>query len=105
MDNLSTSFVSFPCPLTDKFSWNNNCIATNTTNGVDRRSASGTSKRSARGELQKPAAEIAVDPSLPSPFSPTLQPSNGSTGLMKTFILPGEKTGVVRTPQVSEFLI
>ena len=75
------------------------------TNGVDRRSASGTSKRSARGQLQKPAAGIAVDPSLPSPFSPILQPSDGSTGLMQTFVLPGERTGVVRTSNVLEFLI
>ncbi|KAH9077631.1 hypothetical protein EDB83DRAFT_2514346 [Lactarius deliciosus] len=32
---------------------------------------------------------------LPGPFLPTLSPTNGSTGVIKSFILPGNKTGVM----------
>lgn len=62
------------------------------------RTAPKTSSSLARGELQKPAVEIASDLDFPLSSAPTLQPSDGSTGLMKTFVLPGNKTGVVRTP-------
>ena len=33
---------------------------------------------------------------LPPQFIPSLPPANGSTGVIKSFILPGNKTGVVR---------
>jgi hypothetical protein len=67
---------------------------------MDKRTSPSTSKSLASAKIFKPAVEIASDPDLPSPFAPTLQQLGGSTGLMKTFVLPGNKTGVVRDPRV-----
>lgn len=85
----------------DLFSWKNNCVATNQTNGVDRRplaSSSSNKPRSARGGLLKPAPGLAAQLGLPSPFLPTLPSSDGGSGIVKSFVLPGNKTGVVRPP-------
>ncbi len=81
------------------FSWDNNCAATNDTNGVDERSFVGASRsrpRRPHAALLRRTAGEEMELSLPSPFLPTLQPTNGSSTLVKSFILPGNKTGVVR---------
>jgi hypothetical protein len=81
-------------------SWANNCVATNNTNGVDRRSSSGliaqSRPRLARAVVSGPSAVISPAVDLPEQFSPSLTPTNGSTGFLKSYILPGSKTGVVR---------
>jgi hypothetical protein len=85
-------------------SWANNCAANNRTNGVDLRlnssSASQSRLRLPRAAL-KDFGDAAVG--LPGSCSPTLTPTNGSTGVIKSFILPGNKTGVVRLPSPSAF--
>ncbi|KAI0289967.1 hypothetical protein BC826DRAFT_913877 [Russula brevipes] len=73
--------------------WENNCAPTNTTNGVDGRTADATSRRVIHAGLLNPTA--GSDPDLPSPFLPTAPESDGSNSIMKTFILPGNKTGVM----------
>ncbi|KAI0058356.1 hypothetical protein BV25DRAFT_1919409 [Artomyces pyxidatus] len=85
-------------PFTDGPSyWANNCAAKNTTNGVDHRSASHTKRD---GKPLRPMAKI-IDLApktavgLPGPFLPTLSPVNGSEGVIKSFILPDNKTGVM----------
>jgi len=83
------------------FSWENNCVATNRTNGVDRKSLVSSSSiipRFARGGLLNPSPGLAAELRLPSPFLPTLPSSGGSSGLVKSFVLPGNETGVVRPP-------
>jgi len=83
------------------FSWKNNCVATNQTNGVDRKplvSSSSNIPRFARGGLLKPAPGLAAELGLASPVLPTLPSSDGGSGLVKSFVLPGNKTGVVRPP-------
>ena len=79
----------------DLSSWANNCAANNATNGVDGRIGSNTK----RAQKLQPIAALKqqpIDINLPDPFLPTLPPSNGSEGVIKSFILPGNKTGVVR---------
>ncbi|KAI9438205.1 hypothetical protein H4582DRAFT_2148664 [Lactarius indigo] len=79
--------------------WANNCAATNKTNGVDLRSNSSSASQSrvgpARAALMDPAARPKTAVGLPDPYLPTLNPTNGSTGAIKSFILPGNKTGVM----------
>ena len=86
--------------LTYLFSWANNCAANNQTNGVDYR-MSGVSPDSgspalARAALLDPSTHLNTVAGLSDTFLPTLSPTNGSTGDVKSFILPGNKTGVVR---------
>ncbi len=50
-----------------------------------------------------PTAQPKTAVGLPGPFLPTLSPTDGSTGVIKSFILPGNKTGVVRVPATSAF--
>jgi hypothetical protein len=83
------------------FSWANNCAANNKTNGVDNRSGSGDAPldrhrhaRAARMDLTHPNTRI----SLPNLSQSDLTAANGSAGVIKSFILPGDKTGVVRVP-------
>ena len=40
---------------------------------------------------------------LPDRFLSTLRPLHGSTGVIKSLILPGKKTGVVRVHATSAF--
>ncbi|KAI0289964.1 hypothetical protein BC826DRAFT_1106720 [Russula brevipes] len=80
--------------------WDNNCVATNDTNGVDARSGVGASghegrSRLVRSALVNPATGSEINLGLPSPFSPSLPPTEGSTGTVKSFLLPGNKTGVM----------
>jgi len=80
-------------------SWKNNCVANNKTNGVDRRS-SGPSDFSGPGPLLAQRSALLDHPilalGLPTPFLPTLPLNNGSGGVIKSYVLPGTKTGVVR---------
>lgn len=76
-------------------SWDANCAANEETNGVDLRSSA-----SLRGQVKRAKAEIVdKDPGsavgLPGPFIPNLPPASGNSGVIKSFILPGNKTGVV----------
>src|SRR5216683_4792568 len=106
MGQPSISFPSLPVrELTNLFSWANNCVATNTTNGVDQKTAPSSTKRSAHAQLLNPAAGALSELKLPSLFLPTLPPSDGSVSIMKTFILPGNNTGVVCNPGALEFPI
>jgi hypothetical protein len=84
--------------LTTVFSWEANCAAVPGTNGVDLKSDA-LNRRDSKQRLAK-ANIIDIAPKnavgLPDPFLPTLPPTAGSTGVIKSFILPGNKTGVVR---------
>ncbi|KAH9077638.1 hypothetical protein EDB83DRAFT_1502363 [Lactarius deliciosus] len=79
--------------------WTNNCVANDRTNGVDLRSSihrvSRSQPRLARAVLMDPAGQPMTAVGLPGPFLPNLSPANGSTGVIKSFILPGNKTGVM----------
>ncbi|KAI0053221.1 hypothetical protein FA95DRAFT_941421 [Auriscalpium vulgare] len=86
-------------PFTDKASyWANNCAANDDTNGVDRRSDS--TQRTQGNDVLRPIGKI-VDlapkqaVALPGPFVPTLPQVNGSTGVIKSYILDDKKTGVM----------
>ena len=77
-------------------SWANNCVADDTTNGVDAKEDS----FSVPSSVRRPKAEI-IDSSsaafgLPAEFQPALPLAPGSEGVVKNFILEGNKTGVVR---------
>lgn len=81
-------------------SWANNCAATDTTNGAVINPGEGSLEtqrqpqpRLARGALA-PVKSAAIE--VPEDFLPTLTPTNGSTGTIKSYILPGNKTGAVR---------
>ncbi|KAF9557813.1 hypothetical protein CPC08DRAFT_639808 [Agrocybe pediades] len=84
-------------PFTDKASfWANNCAANDETNGVDLRQQS-TFIKPAR---KQPKADIidglkAQAVGLPAPFRPTVPAQPGSDDAIKSFILPGNKTGVL----------
>jgi hypothetical protein len=82
-------------------SWDNNCAATNATNGVDRSSASDgdISERPpllTRAEVSQTVIRPSTAVGLPDHFVPTLEPTKGSDGPIKSYILPGNSTGVVR---------
>jgi hypothetical protein len=99
--SLSISSHTYRDLTSDKYvyhSWANNCAATNTTNGAAITPGKGSLEtqpqpkhRLAQAALVKSAAIEFSDASLP-----TLTPTNGSTGSIKSYILPGNKTGVVR---------
>ena len=59
--------------------------------------------RSPRAALMDPTAQPHTAVGIPGPFLPTLRPTDGSTGVIKSFVLPGNKTGVVRVPAASSF--
>jgi hypothetical protein len=81
--------------------WAANCAATNTTNGIDLL-ASGEQN----GPLspspparRRPIGSIVdlspKDVALPDPFLPNLTSTAGSGGVIKSYVLPGNKTGVL----------
>ncbi|KAK7042445.1 TSPc domain-containing protein [Favolaschia claudopus] len=87
-------------PFTDGPSyWANNCAANEDTNGVDFKSGT-AGLRSNTVKRRQPMANI-VDKStgnaigLPSQFEPTLPTVGGDQGVIKSYILPGNKTGVM----------
>lgn len=85
------------------FSWINNCAANNATNGVDFKvdGALTSNVKPNFAARKQPKANI-IDKStssavgLPPQFEPTLPTVGGDQGVMKSYILPGNKTGVVR---------
>ncbi|KAN0139275.1 hypothetical protein V8E53_002776 [Lactarius tabidus] len=86
-------------PFTDGPSyWLNNCAANNETNGVDLRSSGSLAQsrpRLARAAIKDLGAQAKTAVDLPGSCRPTLTPTKGSTGVIKSFILPGKKTGVM----------
>ncbi|KAF9034688.1 hypothetical protein BDZ89DRAFT_505666 [Hymenopellis radicata] len=79
--------------------WANNCAATESTNGVDfkgeaLKTQTATPRRMmAKGDIRDLGNSNAVG--LPDKFHPTLPPVDGSSGVIKSFILPGSETGVM----------
>ncbi|KAH8986939.1 hypothetical protein EDB86DRAFT_2809239 [Lactarius hatsudake] len=104
---FAASFLG--APFTDGRSyWAYNCAANSGTNGVDLRSGGGGAKsrpRLARAALMVPAAQPKRAVDLPGPLLPTLTPTNGSTGVIKSVILPGNKTGVMFVGSFDEDLV
>ncbi|KAJ7130238.1 hypothetical protein C8R44DRAFT_775165 [Mycena epipterygia] len=90
-------------PFTDQASyWANNCAANNATNGVDLKvGAARTLKDNASARIRKQPKGNIVDKSninavgLPPQFEPTLPTVGGDQGVMKSYILPGNETGVM----------
>ncbi|THH27364.1 hypothetical protein EUX98_g6832 [Antrodiella citrinella] len=85
-------------PFTDRASfWTANCAANEATNGADQRPTGSSARRAtprrARAAIIDSSLKNAVG--LPSPFLPTAPPVNGSTGVIKSFILPDNITGVM----------
>ncbi|KAJ7253056.1 hypothetical protein B0H12DRAFT_602616 [Mycena haematopus] len=85
--------------FTDQASyWANNCVATDGTNGVDFKTSAGLTSNIL--QRKQPKANI-IDKSstnavgLPTQFEPTLPTVGGDEGVMKSYILPGNKTGVM----------
>ena len=83
-------------------SWAANCAATDGTNGVDFKNSGAMAKISAQRAQKLAKASIIQDAApksavgLPSQFQPSLPTVNGSEGVIKSYILPDKKTGVVR---------
>lgn len=80
-------------------SWASNCAANDATNGVDLKNlrTAKPARRLAKGEIVDKSNSSAID--LPPRFQPTLPPVAGSGGVIKSFVLPDKKTGVVsRSP-------
>ena len=81
------------------YSWAANCAANSETNGVDVRQQGGilknarTAPRRAKASIIDGLTSQAIG--LPGPFLPTAPPVNGSEDVIKSFILPDKKTGVV----------
>jgi hypothetical protein len=88
-------------------SWNANCAVNDQTNGVDLKTSNGGAKtrdtrRLMKGDLAPQGAAIVID--LPSKFQPTVPAVNGSAGILKSFILPDKRTGVVSSLWMVETL-
>ncbi|KAJ6591037.1 hypothetical protein DFH09DRAFT_1138386 [Mycena vulgaris] len=90
-------------PFTNQSSyWANNCVANENTNGVDFKvsAAAGLTGNASPKFRKQPKANI-IDKSnssavgLPSQFEPTLPTVGGAEGVMKSYILPGNQTGVM----------
>ncbi|KAF8607362.1 hypothetical protein BDV93DRAFT_553078 [Ceratobasidium sp. AG-I] len=86
-------------PFTDSASyWQANCAANEETNGVDYRASSAKTKRDLRTKRQ-PIAKISASPAkgvgLPGPYQPTQPDVISGTGVIKAYILPDNKTGVL----------
>lgn len=89
-------FLYFPVTYRLLCSWENNCAANEDTNGVDLKSANivkPTKKKQPRAAIVDKSNQNAVG--LPGPFIPTLPTVGGSDGVIKSYILPGNTTGVV----------
>ncbi|KAH9854585.1 hypothetical protein C2E23DRAFT_817092 [Lenzites betulinus] len=87
-------------PFTDGADfWAINCAAQPGTNGVDFKDdaqlqkSSGGSRKLARAAIVDSSLKNAIG--LPSEFQPTVPSVNGSEGVIKSYILPDKKTGVM----------
>lgn len=88
--------------------WDNNCAATDQTNGINRSfdgEISDLPPRLARAAL----ARIIIQPNsavgLPDHSVPTLEPTMGSAGPIKSYILPGDRTGVMYVSTFDEDVV
>ncbi|TFK75632.1 hypothetical protein BDN72DRAFT_448111 [Pluteus cervinus] len=83
-------------PFEDKASfWANNCVANEATNGHDLKSTVDFTrkKKQPMGSIIDKSQNSAVG--LPSEYIPTLPTQPGSEGVIKSYILPDNKTGVM----------
>ncbi|KAI8989136.1 hypothetical protein BD414DRAFT_415407 [Trametes punicea] len=104
-ETVSVPFVAnyLGKPFTDsKNFWTLNCAANSDTNGIDRKKSQYSRLDKSSIDMEKMLAKAFIfDVStqnavgLPSRFEPTLPPVNGSEGVIKSFILPDNKTGVM----------
>jgi hypothetical protein len=69
---------------------------TNGVNSLTVNGSSGTQSGLTRAALVDPAIHPNAAVDLSGTFLSTLKATNGSTGTIKSFIIPGNKTGVVR---------
>ncbi|KAF5323124.1 hypothetical protein D9611_009260 [Ephemerocybe angulata] len=80
--------------------WNGNCKADKSTNGIDLRPSNGTESNRRDRKRFGPEASI-HDPShmeaiaLPEPYLPTAPTVVGTTDVIKSYVLPGNQTGVM----------
>lgn len=90
------TLLSFKTRMTSISSWAANCAANDGTNGVDLKGfrVQDLPRKLARGEIIDKSGSNAID--LPPPFLPNTTAVPGSEGVIKSFILPDNKTGVVR---------
>lgn len=83
--------------------WENNCVANSDTNGIDFKNAAQVAaltttapqraRRLAKASIVDLSQKVSVG--LPSQFEPTVPTLNGSEGVIKSYILPDGKTGVM----------
>ncbi|KAH8833458.1 hypothetical protein DL96DRAFT_1771318 [Flagelloscypha sp. PMI_526] len=90
----------FGQPFTDSASfWAANCNVQSNTNGFDLKDAGNLRKVNRQPKF--PVAQVvegryrAVPVPMPASFKPTLTPTNGSSGALRGYILPGSTTGVM----------
>ncbi|KAG6860616.1 hypothetical protein C0995_009370 [Termitomyces sp. Mi166 len=82
-------------PFTDSASyWEANCAANSGTNGVDLKAVAGT-RRFAMGNIIDNLKSNSNAIGLPSQFLPSIPAVAGSEGVIKSYILPDNKTGVM----------
>ncbi|KAG8754098.1 hypothetical protein FRC12_011314 [Ceratobasidium sp. 428] len=89
-------------PFTNASSfWNVNCAANELTNGVDYRNSTASAKRDLlEKKRRRPIAKAVATPAkgvtgLPSPYQPTQPDVINGTGVIKAYVLPDKKTGVL----------
>ncbi|KAI1787288.1 hypothetical protein LXA43DRAFT_717667 [Ganoderma leucocontextum] len=82
--------------------WAKNCVPNSQTNGIDYKNAGEMQKLVARAphRARKLAKATRIDKQkvsvgLPSQFEPTAPKLNGSEGVIKSYVLPDHKTGVM----------
>ncbi|KAG6816400.1 hypothetical protein H0H87_006312 [Tephrocybe sp. NHM501043] len=103
-ENIKVPFLAnyIGAPFIDKASfWAANCAATSLTNGIDLKAnqvktkavASVNSRRLAKGDIIDKSNSNAI--ALPPQYVPSLPPVAGSGGVIKSFVLPDKKTGVM----------
>ncbi|KAG8683239.1 hypothetical protein FRC09_016209, partial [Ceratobasidium sp. 395] len=88
-------------PFTNASSfWNVNCAANELTNGVDYRNSTASAKRDLLVKKRRPIARAVATPAkgvtgLPSPYQPAQPDVINGTGVIKAYVLPDKKTGVL----------
>ncbi|KAJ7151448.1 hypothetical protein C8R43DRAFT_1005222 [Mycena crocata] len=83
--------------FTDQASyWANNCVANENTNGIDFKGSAALTppkRKQPKANIINKSNSSAVG--LPTQFEPTLPTVGGDEGVMKSYILPGNQTGVM----------
>ncbi|EAU84152.2 hypothetical protein CC1G_08693 [Coprinopsis cinerea okayama7 len=97
-------FIGYPFEDRESF-WTINCAANENTNGVDfkeffplpdpegRRKQEVPPVRHPKGDVLDPSKHISL--ALPDPYLPTVPSTEGSTFVIKSYLLPDNKTGVM----------